>query len=338
MTEYSLESGSEWPAPTYDRWHPPTGEITWFDTNTTAVSTSGPCLSLSFDLSLPHLARRTLVAVVRVVSSEQYLSTSRSDYQDPDGLLAVTAAMNLNPEGLAENIVLVLPFATLPEDTGGTLHLELAVFDQETGELVALRWFEAHLPEDLQRNPDLLTLLVHTLVAVVKSSGPLEREEVRVIRSTMVNSFELDALGDHTLRRILKTANKTPHSVTELARILKLQLPQDDHERFVDLLYDAAEADGGIDDAEQAFIDDLCHRLGVHDHVRFGAERLAPFYRELELEPGADLTEVKKAYRRLVRDYHPDRVQHLAQGFLDFAHEKVKKLNAAWTELEKHLE
>jgi DnaJ-class molecular chaperone len=31
------------------------------------------------------------------------------------------------------------------------------------------------------------------------------------------------------------------------------------------------------------------------------------WYRTLELEPGADLDEVRRAYRRLLKQYHPDR-------------------------------
>ena len=42
-----------------------------------------------------------------------------------------------------------------------------------------------------------------------------------------------------------------------------------------------------------------------------GAERVRPAaaqdYRNLELEPGADFETVKRAYRRLMRTYHPDR-------------------------------
>lgn len=36
------------------------------------------------------------------------------------------------------------------------------------------------------------------------------------------------------------------------------------------------------------------------------AERLR-WYRTLELEPGADLQEIRKSYRRLLKQYHPDK-------------------------------
>lgn len=38
-----------------------------------------------------------------------------------------------------------------------------------------------------------------------------------------------------------------------------------------------------------------------------GREELARWYKTLELEPGADLEQVRKSYRRLMRQYHPDR-------------------------------
>lgn len=37
------------------------------------------------------------------------------------------------------------------------------------------------------------------------------------------------------------------------------------------------------------------------------AEQLRQYYANLELPPGADWPEVKSAYRRLMRKYHPDR-------------------------------
>ncbi len=38
-----------------------------------------------------------------------------------------------------------------------------------------------------------------------------------------------------------------------------------------------------------------------------GSRAAAQDYRNLELEPGADFKTVKRAYRRLMRTYHPDR-------------------------------
>ena len=50
----------------------------------------------------------------------------------------------------------------------------------------------------------------------------------------------------------------------------------------------------------------------------------------LGLEPGAGLAEIKKAYRRMVVQYHPDKVAHLGQEFQRVAEEKMKEINVAY--------
>jgi DnaJ-domain-containing protein 1 len=55
-------------------------------------------------------------------------------------------------------------------------------------------------------------------------------------------------------------------------------------------------------------------------------------YRTLGLNPGAGLDDVKKAYRRLMRDHHPDRHAHDARAE-SAAHARAQRINAAYVEL-----
>ena len=42
------------------------------------------------------------------------------------------------------------------------------------------------------------------------------------------------------------------------------------------------------------------------------------------------------AYRRLARTYHPDKVAHLDPEVRRFAEERMKEINAAYSELKRH--
>ena len=55
----------------------------------------------------------------------------------------------------------------------------------------------------------------------------------------------------------------------------------------------------------------------------------------LGLEHHADFAAIKKRYRRMVMQYHPDRVSHLGEEFKKVAEEKMKAINAAYSHLEK---
>lgn len=61
---------------------------------------------------------------------------------------------------------------------------------------------------------------------------------------------------------------------------------------------------------------------------------LAPYYKILGLKPGASLSEVKQAYRNLVKTQHPDLFVHDTQ-IKHEAEERFKKIIQAYKELEK---
>lgn len=56
------------------------------------------------------------------------------------------------------------------------------------------------------------------------------------------------------------------------------------------------------------------------------------WYRTLELEPGADVKEVRRAYRRLMKQYHPDRFANDPEK-LKVATEVTRKLTEAYNGL-----
>ncbi|HEY3444994.1 MAG TPA: J domain-containing protein [Myxococcales bacterium] len=57
----------------------------------------------------------------------------------------------------------------------------------------------------------------------------------------------------------------------------------------------------------------------------------------LGIHRGAQFDEVKKAYRALITQYHPDKVAHLAPEFKKLAEERTREINIAYTVLEKEL-
>jgi len=56
-------------------------------------------------------------------------------------------------------------------------------------------------------------------------------------------------------------------------------------------------------------------------------------YAVLEIEPGASQEEIKAAYRRLVAQYHPDKVQHLGRELQDLAEARFKDIQQAYEQL-----
>ena len=58
-------------------------------------------------------------------------------------------------------------------------------------------------------------------------------------------------------------------------------------------------------------------------------------YHILGVQPGASKEEIKAAYKKLVSQYHPDKVQHLGKEFQDLAHKKFLAIQKAYDALMK---
>ena len=54
------------------------------------------------------------------------------------------------------------------------------------------------------------------------------------------------------------------------------------------------------------------------------------YYTILGVKKGAPDGEIKKAYRKLSMQYHPDKVGHLGDEFKGVAEEKMKEINMAY--------
>jgi len=58
-------------------------------------------------------------------------------------------------------------------------------------------------------------------------------------------------------------------------------------------------------------------------------------YKILEIEKAATDAEIKKAYRTMVKKYHPDKVQHMDPVHIKGAEEKFKEVQKAYEQIQK---
>ena len=58
-------------------------------------------------------------------------------------------------------------------------------------------------------------------------------------------------------------------------------------------------------------------------------------YKILEIDRTATTSEIKKAYREMVKKYHPDKLQHMDEVYRKGAEEKFNMVQQAYEQLQK---
>lgn len=109
-------------------------------------------------------------------------------------------------------------------------------------------------------------------------------------------------------------------------------------EELLDALFYIAKADGSVHPAELDFLKDVAGIFGF-SHAEFeclaarhiGPDSSSP-YRILGVDPGVSDTDLKNAYRHLVKEHHPDRLIALGlpREFVTVATDRLAAINSAY--------
>ena len=134
---------------------------------------------------------------------------------------------------------------------------------------------------------------------------------------------------------------------------------------FLEIQLSAAYADGTLSPAEQVVFKQVCNALGIGDfvfeklHRRFQAQRayyqqqgyqrqggfnqpsvsdLKQAYMVLGVEPEASDAEVKRAYRKLMSQHHPDKLvaKGLPEEMMEVAKEKAQEIQGAYDQVREY--
>jgi DnaJ like chaperone protein len=174
-----------------------------------------------------------------------------------------------------------------------------------------------------QRQAVFFTATFAMLGKIAKADGNVCELEIRVVQKFMRERLNLDAVARQFAIGLFNEAKDNNTSFEEYARQFGQIFSHDPQLRmmFYELLFTVAMADGELHPAEDALLrSDLSHH-----------------YAMLGLQDGANLAEVKKAYRKLASEYHPDMIvsKGLPNDFIEFAESKFRDINEAYESITK---
>lgn len=177
-----------------------------------------------------------------------------------------------------------------------------------------------------------LSLLILT-AAVMKADGSVRRSELDYVKRFLENNFGVARSLEYI--KMLGELLKQDYNVNEVAGQISQYMEYGSRMMLVQFLFGIAQADGNNHPAEIEMIKNIATFMGVNtaDYESIKAmfvKETSSAYKVLGVDSKATDDELKKAYRVLAKQHHPDRVAHLGEDVKKAAEIKFTKLNAAY--------
>ncbi len=177
------------------------------------------------------------------------------------------------------------------------------------------------------------------LAKLAKADGEVSEAEIRSVRQFMSRDLNLNMQSRQAAEQIFRTALNTPQSFEDFAGQFYQHFAGQPQllEMMIDMLFRVSVADGDLTESEERLILSAARIFQLSDadyqniksrHVK-NTER---FYAVLGVKSSDSDEEVKKKYRQLVRDYHPDTIasKGLPEEFVKFASDKFREIQEAY--------
>ncbi|HNU58508.1 MAG TPA: TerB family tellurite resistance protein [Aquaticitalea sp.] len=184
-----------------------------------------------------------------------------------------------------------------------------------------------------------VSLLVLASV-VIKADGTQDQRELDFVRQQFVAMYGKDRAN--SAFRLFKDINQQQVPLRQVCQQIQRMMDHPSRLQLLHFLFGIAKADGIVTEAEVGQIYTISGYLGIssRDYESIKAmfyDSADNAYKILEIDKGATVNEIKAAYRKMAKKYHPDRVVHLGEEHQKGAAEKFRQVQQAYEKLQKEL-
>lgn len=174
---------------------------------------------------------------------------------------------------------------------------------------------------------------------MAKADGVVTENEVRAFDQFVRQELGVSDEERRIIANLFNEAKNSPEDGLAFARQFKELIGYQPEvlQTMIHLLFRISMADGTFHPAEEQFIKSVA---GIFGLSQFEYEQIKALfikqndraYTILGVDPSASDFEIKQAYKKLVREYHPDKLiaKGVPEDFIKIANEKMADINSAY--------